>query len=215
MNKPKLMWDIDTERYYYQSSKDWVFQLDDDKDRQFGILYEAIDLYEATGEDEFKQYPIAVSASIIAHRPHAKFWDEAGAPEDVKPTLNDLRIETYRYMGGVPVDHVLANATRNAKEPDKEPFQCLVEQFSAAEACVITDHPRFGTVAAQSGPGSEYQYLRFKTWEAAEDYIKYLAEYRTGAMGMMIGFTLDRPINLAGETGWSVMEYQVTGKRSR
>jgi hypothetical protein len=191
----------------YVTDKHWQFGMgENDEMHQFGIIFETIDMLEATGEKEFKQYPFLVSAEIMADNPHVSF-DETGGNPDKTSLLYDCK----SYMGGIPIDHELVNAVRNSKEKSGEAFNLVADQLSANEACVIITSPKFGTIAAQKGPGSEHKYLQFKTEEACQKFIAYILKHRISAMRMMIGFTLDKPINMIGDSGWSVMENQVNG----
>ena len=77
---------------------------------------------------------------------------------------------------------------------------------------IVTKKSDFGTVAAQYGQGYEFKYLQFKTEDACEKYVNFLVENRADClMGMMIGFILDAPINMVGDSGWSVIEKQLKG----
>lgn len=202
--------DIDSgfENFMYQTSKSWQLELEDGKRRQFGLLYSITDMKEATGDDEYNDYPFLVSVGIIAHKPHSSFNES-----DYKTSLEGLRFDCNSYMGTVPVDHILANGTKRGHEPeDKEAFDILVEQFSAKEAKVVEHTAEFGTYAAQYGRKAKHQYLQFKTQEAAEKFCQLLSK-RTPAIGVMIGFILDRPINLMGDSGWSLVETMVHGSK--
>jgi len=181
----------------------------DDKMHQFGIMFETIDMADAAGEKEYDQYPIVVSAEIMVLKCHKSFNESAQ-----KPTVDGLLYDAKSYMGGVPIDHILTHAIRNSAEKIKSSFESLVSQFTPNEACVITQKAQFGTVAAQKGPDHEFKYLQFKTFDAAEKYIEFLIENRINALGMMIGFILDKPINMIGDSGWSVIENQVNGCKS-
>ena len=199
--------------HIYSTSKNWTFGLGDDESRQFGIMFEVIDMDEATGEPEFKDYPFVVSASIVADKPHESFNE--GMDEGYKPTKSDLLYNTMSYMGGVPVDHTLSDAIKNSDESEHlNAFDSLSSKFSVNEATVRGETPKYGTVAAQRGPLVEHRYLQFKTQDAAEKYVKLLLD-RAGCLGMMIGFILDRPVNMVGETGWDVISKHVHGANSK
>ncbi len=197
------------DNYIYATAKSWVFGLDDEKQRQFGILFEIINMDEATGEKEFKDYPFLVSASIVADKCHRSFNE---MDESCKPTKASLLYDAVSYMGGVPVDHILVDAVKSGSEPkDLSAFDSIANQFTSRQAIVKGQTADFGTVAAQRGRGVKHQYLQFKTESDAERFVDILLG-RAGAIGMMIGFILDRPINMIGETGWSVIRKHVYGK---
>lgn len=199
--------DLDTSIFLYQTDKNWTFSLEDGKSRQFGISYEILDMKDATGEPEFKDYKYVVSASIMAHKVHKSF-DESG---NDKPDLFSLRWDCERYMGGIPIDHILQSVTRG-DESNEDGFKNIVDQFTPFEAKIVTNEAQFGTYAAQNGRGAEHSYLQFKTIEAAKKYIQILAT-RAPIMQALIGQTLDRPINMMGDDGWSVITKQVKGCR--
>jgi hypothetical protein len=205
--KAKLELDLGTQIYYYQTDKAWTFTLDDDKQRQFGVLYEILDMREYDGEAD-ADYPYLVSAGLIVHKPHASFYE---GQSEFKPTLRDLRSDCNSYMGTVLIDHVLANATKNGSEGDGEAFELLARQFAINEAHIKTIKNTFGTVATQSKPGTEHKYLKFKTVEAAVKYIQLLAQ--RAPILSLIGFFLDRPINMVGETGWDQFKTMVYGPK--
>ena len=187
-------------RYYY-TEPSFNFSLDDDKQRRFGLHVEVLNMLDATGEIEFESAPYIVSVSIVADKPHKSF-DESN---DGKTSKLALIEDCISYMGGVPVDHVLQDAVNGG-------FDEIKKQFTLDEAVLIKEKMTFGTIAAQKGKDAEYQYLRFKTEDAANKYVQLLLK-RASALTMMIGFILDRPVNMMGETGWSVIEKQVKGCR--
>lgn len=187
-----------SDTYTYVSSKNFTFQLGDEKSRTFGILFEITDMLDATGDGLFEQYPFVVSAQLMVNKPNKSFYEGDG-----KHSPSELMIDTVSYMGGVPIDHVLANDVNGG-------LKDLVKNFTLDEACLITSKNDYGTIAAQKGRGVKHQYLQFKTEDAANKYIELLTD-RAGILSTMIGFILDRPINMIGDSGWSVFEKQVKG----
>ena len=200
------------DNYFYVTDKNFNFQLDDygdnaycddDTEHQFGILFEILNMHEATGEEQYKHAPFIVSAVIMADNPSKDFSEE---PEDKDISKCGLLYDTYRYMGGVPIDHFLINSINGGLEQIKE-------NFSLKEAILVKEKQCFGTYAAQHGTGQEFEYLQFKTKDAAKKLIDILIKTRVDAISMMIGFLLDNPINLMGDDGWSVVNHQVKGHK--
>lgn len=187
-----------TENLFYVTDKNWVFGLSS-KERQFGLMFEVVDMYDATGDEKFEDYPILVGAAIMADKPHKSHYEGDG-----KPDHDGLLMDTYGYMGGVPVEHILLHSV-NGK------FGEIAKEFSVTEAKVVVEEPKFGTAASQGHKRIEY--LQFKDNDAAQKFIRLLLEKRVGVLGMMIGFILDMPINLMGHDGWSVLRSQVNPKR--
>ena len=200
----------------YATDKSFTLGLEDSQ-HQFGVLFDIVDMQEATGEPEFDQYPFIVSASIMVNNPHESFADDCGLSDGQKLDRLDLIAEVSAYMGGVPVDHVLTDEIQHAGSVEigsQGGFAWLANGFKVSEAMVKTQSYDFGTVAAQRGKGVKASYLQFKTEAAARKYVKMLVNHRLSALSMLIGFILDRPVNMIGDTGWETIRAQVNGKNA-
>lgn len=114
-------------------------------------------------------------------------------------------------MGGVPITHDLTDSIKREDEKG-DAFSALAKQFSVEEATVIRRTETAGTIAAQRGR-QEFKHLQFRDENTARKFIDYILEHRTQALGTMIGFILDRPINLIGTSGWSVLSEMIEGKK--
>jgi len=190
---------------------DKSFQLTTDKLRQFGIVFETTNMMEATGEPQYENYPFVVSAVIVLDKPSKKFAKEAGLGNSVSK-LGAIA-QCVSYMGGVPVDHILQDEMKSSNESGiGSNFDLIANQFNATEATVNVQTSQFGTVAAQRGKLSQFKSLHFATEKAAQKYIDYLILNRLFALSMLVGFILDRPINMVGHNGWSQIETMATGK---
>lgn len=209
MSVPKLK-EMGSENLLYQTDPNWVFGLED-ANHQFGIVYEITNMADATGEEEYEDYPFLVSAEIMAHKCHKSFDEQgfSGKECEGRADIESLRYDCKQYMGGVPIDHFLSLGVKNGND-EGDAFEILAKNFTPFEAKIVTRKPTFGTWAAQNGPKTPIRYLQFKTEAAATKYVMLLAE-RAVCMSMMIGFLLDRPINMMGDSGWSVVEKQVRG----
>lgn len=191
--------EITENNYFIESAEGhWTCGLDD-KDVKLGLYLEAINMYEATGEKQYKSYPWLFSFSILPSNPHKRFNTEGH-------TSRLSRIfECNSYQGGVPVDHKLLDLDNSNKH--------LMDNLSAKNAMIHETKPEFGTIAAQKGKGTSFEYPSFKTEDAAYEFAVDLAtHYADLLMGIMIGFTLDGPINMAGETGWDTIKNAVSRK---
>lgn len=202
------------EGHEYVTKKSFELVLNDDKNLQFGIVFQTVDMWNATGDPEFKEYPFTVSASIVMDKCHRSF-DESGM---ARPSKLSLLSDAMQYMGGIPIDHILthdiifSNEVRNkGYKGHQANFQTIVNQFNPNEAMVKSYTANFGTVAAQYGSGSMFNYMQFKDEAAALKFVNYLIDHRINSLSMMIGFILDRPINLAGITGWDMVNNMVKG----
>lgn len=183
-------------------NKNWVCGLSDQDNVELALHCEIVDMDGATGEPEYKEYPYVVSVSIVAAYPHHSFNELMG--ED-KPDQLSLIEDCMSYMGGVPVDHKLLDMDKDNKD--------ITGNLKAKEACLVTKACDYGTVAAQNGKGTEITYPQFKTEEAAQKWIKELVKLYGDCLMSFVGFTLDQPINMIGDTGWGVIENQVSGRK--
>lgn len=180
----------------YVTSKSFQFELDDEKQRQFGVVFETTNMYEATGDKEFKDYSFLVQIGIIADKPHKSFDESGGNPCQIS-----LLGDCLGYMGSISVDHVLVNGTKSNAEKGENGFEAMASNFSVNEATVKT----YKNMNEQDKP-----YLSFKTEEAAQKFIDLVILHRLSVLGL-IGFILDQPVNRAGETGWKQIETMVRG----
>lgn len=179
---------------HYLTDESFKLQLSDGKDRQFGVAFRVLDMYDATGEDEFKKYPFAVEVDIVLDNPHKSFFEE-----DIKDPDKYMIIEScMSYMGGVPITHLLE---QRVYTNDSKGFGGLCKNVDKDEC----------KIKSRKDAQGEHKYIMFKTYEAAVKYLTNMVNDRCGVLSIMIGFILDKPVNLIGETGWSVIEHQVRG----
>ncbi len=184
-------------------NKDWICQLEDsEKDVPLSLLIDITDMQEVTGEEGFEDYPFVMSLSIIAANPNKSLYEGEGKADRLG-TIYDCN----SYYGGVPVDHKFLNIDSTNKN--------LMLDLKAKQAKLVTINPKFGTYAAQNGQGSSFTYPQFKTHDDALAFAKSLIDsYGNIVMGMLIGFTLDAPINMIGDTGWKTIQNHVNGKEA-
>lgn len=159
------------------------------------ILMEVLNMEDITGEEE---YPYLVSVSLMVARPHKSFYEGKG-----KPSKGELLYECHQYIGGVPFDHELIKIdTLNNN---------IMGELRAKNAKIKTTKHDYGTIAAQEGKGSSFSYPMFKDSESAYEFGKQLIEAYGDTLLGLVGFILDKPINLVGETGWNVLRKQLKG----
>ena len=181
----------------FAENKSWNCSLND-KDIPLAYYIEIINMDDVTGEPEYKQYPYLVSISIVTSKPHKSFYEGDG-----KANKYSLMQDMVNYMGGVPIDHDLLSTDKLNKN--------ITDELKAKDAKIVTHKQFYGTLAAQRGPSAEITYPQFKNYENAGAWAKELIKLYGGMHMLLCGFLLDRPINLMGETGWSVIERQVGG----
>jgi hypothetical protein len=187
------------EAVYYATDKNWIAGLDDDADTQLALIFEALNLEEATGEDQHG-YPWVLTASIVPAYPGQKWMDKAsasGAGDGIDDPVTALE-SSYQYGGGIPVTHDLLEIKGGGSDLNK---------FDRKQVQWRKSKETFGTVAAQRGPGTVFEYPMFAESDDAIAFAKELLK-RAPALFGLIGFFLDRPINMAGETGWDTLRSQ-------
>lgn len=186
----------------YVTSESFHFELDDEKQRQFGVVFEMTDMHAATGGEEFKDYPFLVQIGIIADKPHKSFDAETERGySGIKLSKASLLSDCYGYMGAISVDHILVNGTKSNAEKGENGFDAIAQNFSIQEATVKTYKSLYE---------KDEKYLSFKTEEAAQKFINLVILHRLAVLGL-ISFILDKPVNRAGTTGWTQIETMVRG----
>lgn len=182
----------------FYTNDDLNVQLDEN-DINLGLMVEVLDIVEATGEGD-ENYPYIVSIGLMTKKPHESFNETDG---DI--TESSLLYDCNGYMGSIPVDHILTAAVNGGMDE-------LIKLFNVSEAKLVIEKRKWGTVAAQNGPDSEFKYLMFSSEESAQKFVDFIINNRAGMLTMMVGFILDRPINMIGNNGWGQIETMVNGK---
>lgn len=210
MPKITTLFEGDENWIAYVENPSWRFGLDDAVDRQFGLVVEAIDLAASGALEDESEFPIIVEISIVAHDPSKHYREKKfGGWEGIKAGDRRALIEAaYNYGGGVPVTHILHDVQAPGK---RKGLTGALEGVDPQSYKVFDRVAAFGTVAAQRGK-TNYAFPRFRVreWDDLEIYVGNMID-RAAVLGIMIGFILDKPINLAGHDGWSVMRRWVNG----
>lgn len=186
------------EGHYLAESKHWQCEID--KRIPLAIYVEITNMDDATGEPEFADYPYLVGFQIVAAKPAKSFYEGSGKPDRLS-TIADC----VSYMGGVPIDHKLLNIDSINDE--------ITGELNAKTAKLVTHSQDFGTLAAQEGKGAKITYPQFKNADDALAWAESMINRYADAVMGLVGFTLDQPINMMGENGWSVIEHQVNGRK--
>jgi len=186
------------EGHLVAENKNWQCEMD--KPIKLAYYIEILNMDDATGEEQYKDYPYIVSIGICAAKPHKSF-DETD--NDHKPSKLDLIYYCNSYMGNVPVDHKFIDTDAINKN--------ITSELKACDAYMHTYKADCGTVAAQKDQGAKITYPQFKEYDCAEKWAKALVNEYGDMLMSLIGFTLDQPINMAGDTGWNTIEQQVKG----
>lgn len=199
--------DLGAGGFVYVTDPDWTIDLDDGIDRQFGVLFEVLDMYMATGEPEHEDYPFLVEASLVAHEASPEFDMHDEGFDDFW-----LRHAAYHYAGGVPITHLLERQSwEGARKSGRVKKTATgLRGIPQDKYEIYTIEAGFGTVAAQWGSGAEYKTVRFADDAAAFQYVENLIPL-VPHIAHQVGFVLDLPVNLAGNRGWETIETHVYG----
>ena len=168
--------------------------LSDNKEVKLGVIAEIIDLREFDEQYDNDPYPFVIEFSLIPLEPSQKAIQETFKGYDINPKEVEkpyLIAEIYRYFGGVPFN------IESIKANDEDKF------LKEIDSEVRTRIQRLW---------GEIKVRYFRTIEDADKFIKKVAPLRLPALSVMIGFVLDRPLNLVGWTGWDIIEHIVNDK---
>ena len=198
MSTETIIRDLNEGFVVFDNDGGWRCGLGDEDDVELALHVEITNMMDATGEPEFTEYPYLVSIGIITAVPHESFYEGTGDVDRL-----DLISDMVGYMGSIPIDHqLIATDALNHN---------ITESLPCKDAKLVSRVHDYGTVAAQQGRGTRIICPQFKTEQAARNYALQLIELYGDTVMTLVGFTLDRPINMIGETGWSQIEKMHNG----
>ena len=174
---------------------------DDDFNHPFAIVGSLLDwaehIPEAEMTDEQREFPIMVESSIVpvalceSGRESVKSCYGTPLTEINPEYVLDYTIEmTQGYGFGVPCTRDVLGARLSGTDP----FEGLTEG---------QDY-----VLSADDPGNLY----FKEWDVACKWLRVHLPNVAPCIGGLIGFTLDRPVNRIGTSGWDWLRPAVTGE---
>lgn len=189
---------------YYATERGWRVGLgDQDLDIQLALYLDITDMLEATGEKEFEDWPLNMEISLVVARPGPLWLEKAlgsGSGADSGEISEEQALEeSYRYGGGIPVTHILLDEISGGESN--------TTKFSRDEVKWVTKPVTHGTIAAQRGKGYKFRYPMFREDDVALRFAEELLKRADGLFGM-VGFHLDRPVNMVGDDGWSMIAEQ-------
>jgi len=162
---------------------------------KLGVIFQVMDLNEILEPYEH-EYRFCIETQIVVLNPISnEFLARAASCYGDEISIEDMDMETkvrtiFDYAGGIPVfiDSV-SGAGNKAHESDFAEQKC----------------------AWFTGPWGN-KYIRFRDEETALAWLKEVYAPNMRAIFGLIGFTLDRPINRIGTTGWNVVEQWTRNK---
>ena len=176
-----------TETVVYIHNKEW--NCETDKRIKLGLMVEAIDQREISEEFDKDAYPVVNETQIVVDNASLSEDYLKSAMEDYKEFKNNgcvKQLEAYMYSGGVPVN---------------------MEGISGAVKCDVDNETR--TFKNAYG---ERKTRVFRTIEDALEYAKTVYAHNAIALFGLVGFWLDKRVNLIGTTGWDIIELQASNK---
>lgn len=175
----------------YVSCTSWVLNIENTHYR-FGVLFETADSFGYSEHPDL-EYRYSVAAYVVAHVPHRSLCE----PESTD--RQSMIFDAFQYAGGVPIDHLVWQDT-----------DTIAALFTARQAKIKKTKSLYGTYAAQYGVGSEVSVFSLSDAEQADRFVQYGIK-RLPTIVTDIGAILDRPVNLVGDSGWSVIKTLIFG----
>lgn len=170
----------DSYQYSQYHKKGWHCSIGDN-DVPLTFVLEITDMYEATGDESYKDYNYVATLGLVNLNIHESVQSKVsdGETYDLSALLGYYGMNCYLDGKIMQID---------------EDNQRLFEKLPISKACLSTYVCRFS--------GKNKQYLKFKTFEDAKAFNESLIEAYSQVIMGLVGFYLDNPINLVGTTAW-------------
>lgn len=207
----KTTYETDCDTRIYATDPGWTCGLKNDEPHiQLGIYAHLINTAEYGYGEAPEDYPILCQFNVVVHNPaiNDSALESCGLDRDYfEPFENDpeAQAEAVREMlqdygsSGVPVDSLLVYGIRGHLE--KDALGALLEGLEGVKLCD----------SKNPFTGEPCKVPWFSSWEDAEEFCKRALKRGDTLMGL-IGFALDKPVNMVGADGWSMIRAQVEGK---
>lgn len=182
------------ETFYKEGWKCEIYDEENDQDIEvpLTLVVNTTDMHEATGEEEFKDYPIHLEIGILNRDCHVSIAEDMSGESAEELGIEFSTVYDVHGYCGFAV-YMLQRFLDTDRLNDS-----FIETLDITEAAIFTYECRF--------TGQTKSYPRFKSYDAASNFGKGLIA-RYGNMFMsLVGFELDRPVNLMGDTGWNTIE---------
>ena len=174
----------------YIDDPSFTCELDDGKKVYLGLMCEAFDLREIDDRHDDDPYPVVVETQVVVapRSLDSSYLKVANEGEGLDLNNDEIKVYvSYRYSGGVPVN--------------MESIKGSVKSTVDSEVRTI-NHRLYG----------EMKTRYFRTIEDALAYARKVYAHNCKALFGLIGFYLDRTLNLAGTTGWDIIQLQALNK---
>jgi len=170
----------------YIDDESFKCQIEEDKDIYLGLICEAIDLRELDSRFDDDPYPVVVETQIVVapRSLDSNYLERANEGENLELNNDGIKVYvSYRYSGGVPVN----------MESIKGSVTCDVDSEVRTQK-----HRLYGEIKVR----------HFRTVADALKYAKTVYKHNAQAVFGLVGFYLDRTLNLIGTTGWDIINLQ-------
>jgi len=174
------------ENVIYIDDESFKCQLDDDKDIYLGLICEAIDMRELDEKYDNDPYPVVMETEIVVspRSLNSDYLRSANEYENMSLDSDEMKIYvSYRYCGGVPVN---------------------MESIKGSMTCDVDSEVR----TRNHGLYGEIKIRYFRSVADALRYAKTVYKHNAQALFGLVGFYLDRAVNLLGVTGWDIINLQ-------
>lgn len=169
----------------YATDEHWVCAFEDEVRRQLGVYAKVEDFYEATGDEQFESHPFVVDFELLPHDPS----------EDSPAVKGDDWIDDY------------ADSPEHRAELKREAVQSY-GGGAPVNRQLQGDAPEGVDAVADGYTG----HPRFARREDATAYARAQIESKADAIMMLVGFVLDQPYNMLGDTGWDLIRPSILGE---
>ncbi len=186
MKNIKKIYDNDYSLVQYYN-KSWHCGVEDNDNVPMTIVVEVINMEDACGGDEFKDYPVIFSMGILNKNIHDSIKKQVTDDGEWEYALDNM-------IGHYGLNCYIAEQIIDMDMINKD----LMSKLTIDQACKSNYKCRF--------TGEEKTSLKFKTENDAFEFADKLVKQYSNTIMALIGFTLDRPVNLIGETGWKNTE---------
>jgi len=186
-------------RTFYISKESWVCGYESERVR-LGLMIDIVDV-EFMGDNNDPitiaedVYPLEAQFRIMPHEPAVNRLCKDSDTEDM-----DARRVALSYHGsiGVPVSWGITSIKSEGRE------HYLYSKVIGLDADVRE---------YLSPTGQERLRARFRTMKDAVEFANRVVDHSGDVFfGILIGFVPDKPINFAGQNGWSMIEALVEGR---
>tara|TARA_R110002012_G_scaffold286308_3_gene477823 strand:+ start:154 stop:804 length:651 start_codon:yes stop_codon:yes gene_type:complete len=177
-------------------------------DQNVILAVTVINMYEATGEDEYKDFPFAMGVSFLPENASVEIINDMTGEDTFKSQdeFNELSKDdksSYYY----DVDSYCGMCQIEAYLNEELDMEEIYEKLSVREAVVSKYAVNFGGLACEFGRGYEVDVVKFASIEAVEKYVKLLLNESLEIIDeSFLENCLNRSCNLIGETWYKTFD---------